>query len=144
MKDDGKFSWWCFARQNYVETMMVGYLLYEYLTFYRVFEQLSNFKSIFMVMNVELNTPLQLIMSLTDFTLGNLTLIILLSTAVSLAALWHGALFYRRKLTGPDKDYWQAYGIVPLIGIYLLLWLSKWLLSIGPMWKVQELINKVH
>ena len=144
MKDHEKFSWWYFARQNYVETLMVGYLLYEYLTFYRVFTQLSNFKSIFMSMNVELSTALQLIISLTDFTLGNLTLIIFLATVLSLIAIWQGALFYRDKLSGPEKEYWQAYGILPLIGIYLLLWLSKWLLIIGPMLKVQELINSVN
>ena len=143
MKEDAKFSWWQFARQNYVESMMVGFLLYEYLTFYTVFRQLGNFKSIFESMSVDLNRPLQMLMAFADFSNCYLPGFILLSAAIGLCALLYMAHFYRAKLASPERDYWQAYGIVPLIGAYLFVWAIKWLIVLGPMYKVNELIQSV-
>ncbi len=143
MEIEADFTWWRFVRKNYIETLMSGCVFYEYMTFLLVFAAIDHCRITFMVHNIELSGPLYYLVTFSYWMMRFPLIGLFFAFAFAAFVIWRSARFYRQKLESEEKEYWQAYGVLYPIGLYVFIALVKWAVMLLPNHQVQSLMDSV-
>ena len=137
--------YWPFIKEHYAEILIGIYVLLEFLSFSRVFQQLIVLKStVFQVFDADLYQVRLIPVLLATWFNAFEGFLSFLMYLIAIASFIMGIKVYKETLEQPgDRDLERSHTILALIMIYIGMSLIKALLLVGPILEAKAIMESV-